>query len=177
MVAPRQGNRRALVGTLYTALLGCAALDQSFVQELAEVRVRGDGQAATRGDAVPTDLIPVQTLLFDLPATPAAIFVERVTLRVTATDRPPGDVDDLAFLKRVRCYIEPSTPGSTLPRRLVAWRDGPGEGPTLELDTVRAQDITSYLTEGAQIVAEVVGAVPPDDVSFGMTAEVFVDAL
>lgn len=157
--------------------LGCASLDFPLTQPLAEVRVTGDAEASSRGDAVPTDLIPPQTLTIELPGIPAAIFVERVVLRVSGTDRPAGDRDDLAFLHRLRCYIESAVPGSALPRRLVAWSDTAASGEELVLETVRAQDITPYIVEGALITAEVGGRVPPDDVSFDMVAEVFVDAL
>lgn len=145
------------------AALGCELVDPRVEQAIAPSTIqRADGARLT------ADALPAQEWRVSLPGTPAAIFVESVTLRASA---------DLDFLERLVFYVEPLSPGSTLGRRLVAWTQGAPHGRTLSLETARALDITPWVVEGLRLVPEVSGQGPSSDVTVEGDAVLQVDVL
>lgn len=94
------------------------------------------------------------------------IALTSLTLDVTATARPAGDVDDWAFVDSVEVFVRSTRDGSTLPRVRIAHAAAPGAVTTLRFAIDDGVDLQPYVDQGAAVETSASGTQPTDDVSF-----------
>ena len=174
---PHLEPRHALVLAPMIAAAGCAGFLMFRVSEpIAEQRI----SASQLGP-----ILEPMTLALDLDAETAArdtgparhVYLETLTLTVTPTAEPAGDVDDLAFLQGAEIFIESALPQSNLPRQRVATLAPVAPGDRTATFLADDVDIIEYAREGARLSANAVGTLPPDDVTFDGQYTLVLDAI
>jgi hypothetical protein len=148
---------------------GCGVASFPYGYDIAEQHVPGSPLGSLLGPS----LIEVP-LTIDLSAETAArgtgpaqhVYLTDMTLRVTSTDEPAGDTDDLGFITSIEVYVESSQSGSSLQRVRVAHLDAvPAGARSISLAT-DGVDLIGYVREGAHLSATAQGHSPSDDVSY-----------
>lgn len=173
---PRLEARHTLVLVPLLAAAGCAGFLMFRVTESIEE------QRVSASQIGPVLTMPIT---LDLEAETAArdtgparhVYLETLTLSVTTTAEPPGDVDDLAFLQGAEIFIESSNPQSNLPRQRVAALAPIAEGDRTATFVADDVDIIEYAREGARLTATAEGTLPPDDVTFDGQYTLVLDAI
>ena len=105
------------------------------------------------------------------------VYLSQLGLRVTSTEEPDGDTDDLSFINEAKVYVSSRQAGSTLPRVLVAKLSGVPDGARSLDFEVTGENIKAHVEEGAQIETEASGEAPPDNVSYDGTFTITVEVL
>jgi hypothetical protein len=173
-------HRSLAVFSLALALLACGIASFPYGYDIPEQRVPGSPVGALLGGT----LIDIP-LNIDLSAETAArgtgpaqhVYLTGFTLRVTSTDEPSGDTDDLSFISSIEIFAESAQSGSSLPRVRVAHLDSVPAGARSIALAVDGVDLIQYVREGARLTATAQGHEPPDDVSYDGHLDFAIDVL
>ncbi len=158
--------------SLMSSVAGCGIFDFEQEQPLDEAVIEGNVARHDLGRRVNKHTIPPQLWEQELPQEPAGIFVEDVQFDIT--DTAGGTFE---FMDSLLLYVEPTTEGTALKRRLLAWSFAPGDVRSVAFEVNRALNLVPYILEGFQIASELDAVVPPADVSFKGTARLSIDLL
>lgn len=170
----------ALLLLVFASASGCGVASFPYGYDIAEQHVPGNPLAPLLG---PTLLDTPLNL--DLAAETAArgtgpaqhVYLTELTLRVTSTDEPAGDSDDLGFIESIDIYAQSAQSGSSLPRVRVAHLSSvPAGARSISLAT-EGVDLIEYVREGARLTATASGHAPPDDVSYDGHAQFAIEVL
>lgn len=105
------------------------------------------------------------------------VYLDELELTITPTAESGFDRDDFDFLESIEIHVESRRPGSSLPRRRIAYRDPTPDGArTLSL-TIENVDLIDYVNEGAVLTATASGRQPLDDVTFDGHLTLIVEVL
>ncbi len=158
----------ALVAATLT-LVGCGDFLAFPVEaSVDEFVVPGDPYLHHDDAPLRDDVVPPVEVALDVPVGQGEISLIGLTLEVTPTAAPEGDVDDLEFVTTIDVYLTSTRPGTELPQLLVAHWDptiSPLENNRVELGVAGNENIAPYLAEGFRLDIRPHGVVPYDDVS------------
>jgi hypothetical protein len=150
------------------ALAGCGIADFDVDQPIREQRLEGSGVPDPTGGAVPIPLaIDIGSAIDPRDTGPIdSVTLSSLTLAITPTEQPAGDVDDWSFLHSVDVFVSSTREGTRLQRRLIAHVDAPGPVTAIEFDVDGGIDLKPYIDEGSRIESQAHGTQPIDDVTF-----------
>lgn len=179
MIATARASSRHRVAPALALLAACGGLGFDVDQDVPEQTIEGSPLPGPLAQLFP---LPLEVDLSAKIKAQETGPIDRVTLRslhldVTATARPAGDADDWGFVQHVDLYVESRQEGSTLPRLKVATVDAPGQVARLEFVPVEGVNLLPYVDQGARLIAEASGTVPPDAMSFDGRATFHVEPL
>ncbi len=158
--------RLALLSSIGVA--GCNVADFDITQDIAEQRAQGSPLPG------PLALLFPLPLNIDIGAEIAArttgpvdsVTLSALTLTITPTAEPAGDVDDWSFVDQIDVFISSSKSGSTLPRTRIAHVTLPGAVETLTFAIELDVNLKPYIEEGGRVQGETTARVPQDDVTY-----------
>lgn len=155
-----------LVVTALTS--GCGITDFDLDQPLPEQRVDGTGIPGPLAALFPLPLeLDLAARIKEQTTGPIdSVTLSSLTLSITATDRPSGDVDDWSFVEEIHVFVKGSRSDSTLPRVEIARTINPGAVDKIEFEVEGGVNLKPYVDEGSTVETEARGTVPSDDVSY-----------
>jgi hypothetical protein len=165
---------RAVVALGIAVLAGCSDIVSFDVdQDVPEQTVMGSPLPGPLAALFPVPLeIDIQGKIAAMETGPIdRISMKSLRLEITT------DADDWAFLDGIDLYVESTKAGTTLARVKVATAGAPGAVTVLTLTPVGGVNLLPYVNEGAQLTADAMGSLPPDDVSYDGLAVFHVEPL
>lgn len=149
-------------------LAGCGIGDFDLTQPVPEQRVAGSGIPAPIAALFPIPLnLDLSAEIKQQTTGPIdSVTLASLTLTITATDRPTGDVDDWAFVDEIHVFVRSSVQGSSLPRVEIASASSPGAVTTMTFVVESDVDLKPYVDEGSIVESNARGTAPIDDVSY-----------
>lgn len=153
-----------------------------YNQDLPEQRLSGGSMGLLLGTVLQTpfaiglDLAKEATAHGSGPA--KTVSITSLTLTITNTAMPAGDVDNFDWLQSGEIYIESTDRATILPRRRIGEITAvtPGQS-TITVKVASELNLIQYITEGNLISSTGLAMQPTDDVSFGGKLTLHVSAL
>ncbi len=153
---------------LLPILTSCSIADFDIDQRVPDQRVPGSSIPGPLAALFPVPIsLDLESKIKAMNTGPIdGVTLKSLTLTITATDRPSGDVDDWAFVEQVDVFVESTKSGSTLPRVKIANISMPGAVQTMTFDVDSGVNLKPYVDEGSQVNSTGSGTAPSDDVSY-----------
>ena len=150
------------------ALAGCGIADFDLDQKIVEQHVQGSNVPAPLGALFPFPLsLDLSAQIKKQNSGPIdSITLKALSLKITDTDRPAGDVDDWSFVTSIHVYVKSSASSSTLPRVEVASIGAPGAVTSFDFDIAAGVNLKPYVDEGSVVESTGTGSIPADDESY-----------
>jgi hypothetical protein len=150
------------------AIAGCGVTDFELAQPIVEQRVTGSPLPGPLAVLFPLPLnVDLSSRIKAMHTGPIeSVTLTKLTLAITATARPGGDMDDWSFVDSIHVFVKSSKSGTTLPRVEIAKVLAPGAVTSLEFDVEDSIDINPYVNEGSVVEGESSGRLPEDDVTY-----------
>jgi hypothetical protein len=151
-----------------SALAGCGIADFDVEQPIVEQRVQGTGIPAPLAALFPLPLdLDLSAEIKKRTTGPIdSITLSSLSLTITPTAQPDGDVDDWSFVDEIRVFVKSSRAGSSLPRLEIAHATAPGAVTTLEFEIVADVNLKPYVDQGSIVESQGRGTIPADDVTY-----------
>jgi hypothetical protein len=169
-------NARWLVVFGIYFLAGCSAFDFEIKQTIEEVQVQGDANLYAQRYPLPNDIIPPQSWSYNLPEEPAGIFLESMSLQMTATaGLINGQLPTFDFMYGITFYVQSTLDGSSLEQQPLAWGTPRWGEVEVVMEPNFALNLVPFMQEGFEITSILKAAVPPSNLSFKGAALLSVD--
>ena len=161
---------------LVVALAGtsCGAVDFDVTSTVPETVLAGDPTTCTLNKLLERAPVNPFVLEVDLERETKArdtgpadrVELKSMSLAITPTRQPAGDVDDFDFLLSLEVFVESARAGSPLPRVKVAELTSVPRGAAqIAVNAVPGVDLLPYINEGARLTSSARGSTPCDDTS------------
>ncbi len=152
-------------------LTGCGLTNFDVSQPIPEQRIQGSGIPAPLAALFPIPLsLDLSAQIKQQTTGPiGSVSLSKLTLAITATDKPSGDTDDWSFVTDITVFVSSSKSGSALPKVEIAHVASPGAVQTFDFVVDPGVDLKPYVDEGSIVESTGHGTAPTDDVSYDGT--------